>query len=46
MSNKNRRKIMEMAETNLAKRRQENNLHPILVGKGVEVETEDQVGEQ
>ena len=37
---------MEMAEMNLAKRRQENNLHPILVGKGVEAETEDQVGEQ
>ena len=37
---------MAMAETNLAKRRQENHLHPILVGKGVEMETEDQAGDQ
>ena len=44
--NKNRRTIMAMAEMNLAKRRQENHLHPILVGKGVEVETEDQAGDQ
>ena len=29
---------MAMAEMNLAKRRQENNLHPIMMGKGVEVE--------
>ena len=46
MPNKNRRTIMAMAEMKLAKRKQENHLHPILVGKGVEVETEDQAGDQ
>ena len=40
--NKNRRTIMAMAGMNLAKRRQENHLHLIMLGKGVEVETEDQ----
>ena len=37
---------MEMEEMNLSKRRQENHLHPIMVGRGVEVETEDQAGYQ
>ena len=37
---------MAMTEINLSKRRQENHLHPILVGRGVEVETEDQAGDQ
>ena len=37
---------MAMAEMNLAKRRKDNHLHPILVGKGVEVEMEYQVGDQ
>ena len=37
---------MAMAKMKITKRRQENHLHTILAGKGVEVNTEDQAGDQ